>query len=565
LHAGADGASYEVSQPFVGVRHFHRVTTLPRLVDIHILEIDPTAPGIDFLVTPSNGAAPGETVRQTTRDFLTQHGAQMAINGSFFAFVSGSNYDIQGLSASEGDVYSPFQTDRTVALNISPANIATIIQSTLGHGTAHAPPTTLFNAVGGNERLIIDGVITAADTSVHPRTAAGVTAGGKLLLMTVDGRNPGHSEGLRTTEMAAILQQFGAFNAINLDGGGSTTMVFADPAPRVVNIPVGVGNVPGSERLNGNNLAVFAQAPAQPVNSRYLFADFTDADEGHFGYTPSYSGSTEGILPTSTAVAASTGGVDNRGVQRLMIHDDPATSGGAENSNGWFARHLSGHPGADSVASRGSNEIRPAVGVIGVWAKTASPGIEISLAIDNTGDVTADRGVPRALVADNQWHRYEWNLEDDEQWEGWFQGDGAVDSPDFTLDSIHLFGPNADAIVLVDDIYHETIPDLAATSGDFDRNQRVDTADYAVWRNTLGSFGDGLAADADRNGRIEAADYDVWRRNFGRVLNGVGDSIEAGSTIPEPRSMFLIVGLSLAPRPRVTALRRSSRRRTVAC
>ena len=89
-----------------------------------------------------------------------------------------------------------------------------------------------------------------------------MTAEGNLLLVTVDGRNPGHSLGVTTSELADLMIEFGAEDAINLDGGGSTTMVFADPTPRVVNIPVGVGNVPGTERLNGNSLAIFAEREA---------------------------------------------------------------------------------------------------------------------------------------------------------------------------------------------------------------------------------------------------------------------------------------------------------------
>ena len=450
-------ASYEMTEPFVGVRHFHRVSTVPRLIDVHIVEIDPAAPGIDFLVTPSNGPAPGETVAQTTRSFLTQHNAQIAINGSFYAFVAGNNMNVQGLSASQGDIYSTFEAARLAALNISQNNIATIIQSTTGTGTAHSPTVPLFNALGGNERLIVDGVITATDSSTHPRTAAGVTVDGKLLLMTVDGRNAGHSLGITTPEMASILKQFGAHNAINLDGGGSTTLVFGDPIPRVVNVPVGTGP-PGSERAVGNNLGVFASIPTEPSGSRYVFADFESAEAGYFGSQLYFSSSTQGILASSSSATSSGGGINGLGVQRLLIRDDPASSGSAENPNGWFVRHLSGEPGTSSPGSRAANEVRPTLGAIGLWAKTTSVGVEISLAIDNTANVTADRGIRRALTADGEWHRYEWNFRDSQQWEEWGDGDGIIDSPDFTLDSIQLFGPNADAVVFIDDIYHETMP-----------------------------------------------------------------------------------------------------------
>lgn len=58
----------------------------------------------------------------------------------------------------------------------------------------------------------------------NPRTIAGVTAGGRLLLVAVDGRAPGYSAGLDFEEESAVMRALGARDAVNLDGGGSTTM-----------------------------------------------------------------------------------------------------------------------------------------------------------------------------------------------------------------------------------------------------------------------------------------------------------------------------------------------------
>ncbi|MEY2532653.1 MAG: hypothetical protein QOF29_563 [bacterium] len=58
----------------------------------------------------------------------------------------------------------------------------------------------------------------------NPRTLAGVTRAGRLLLVTVDGRAPGYSVGLSFAESAALMAALGARDAVNLDGGGSTTM-----------------------------------------------------------------------------------------------------------------------------------------------------------------------------------------------------------------------------------------------------------------------------------------------------------------------------------------------------
>jgi hypothetical protein len=58
----------------------------------------------------------------------------------------------------------------------------------------------------------------------NPRTMAGVTHDGRLLLVAVDGRAPGFSAGLSFEEEAAVMRALGARDAVNLDGGGSTTM-----------------------------------------------------------------------------------------------------------------------------------------------------------------------------------------------------------------------------------------------------------------------------------------------------------------------------------------------------
>jgi hypothetical protein len=85
--------------------------------------------------------------------------------------------------------------------------------------------------------------------SRHPRTLAGVTGDGTLLLVTVDGRRPGHSVGVSLLEAARLMRSLGARDALNLDGGGSTTMVIGG---RVVNRP----SDRGGERAVGDGVFV---------------------------------------------------------------------------------------------------------------------------------------------------------------------------------------------------------------------------------------------------------------------------------------------------------------------
>lgn len=71
----------------------------------------------------------------------------------------------------------------------------------------------------------------------HPRTAIG-TSSNKVYLVTVDGRSKGNSLGVNLNELANILKWLGAENALNLDGGGSTTMyIEGQPENGIVNRP----------------------------------------------------------------------------------------------------------------------------------------------------------------------------------------------------------------------------------------------------------------------------------------------------------------------------------------
>lgn len=129
-------------------------------------------------------------------------------------------------------------------------------------GSTGLRPFHPLQAVGGRPELLRDGVLTAAarDTVAfavtrHPRTAAGITADGRLLLLTVDGRQPAWSVGMRLDELATLLLALGAVDAINLDGGGSTAMVVRDPSGgglALINRP----SDREGERAVGNALAV---------------------------------------------------------------------------------------------------------------------------------------------------------------------------------------------------------------------------------------------------------------------------------------------------------------------
>jgi len=120
-------------------------------------------------------------------------------------------------------------------------------------------------AVGGGPRPVRDGKASVEHLQErfagsfaarrHPRTAVGVRDG-TVVLVTVDGRQPGYSEGMTLDELAGLLVELGCTEAMNLDGGGSTTMVVRD---RVMNSPSS-----GVPRAVANALALFTTAPVGP-------------------------------------------------------------------------------------------------------------------------------------------------------------------------------------------------------------------------------------------------------------------------------------------------------------
>jgi exopolysaccharide biosynthesis protein len=69
----------------------------------------------------------------------------------------------------------------------------------------------------------------------HPRTAAGYTQDGKLILMVVDGRQE-KSRGVNLQELAQMMLDLGCVEALNLDGGGSSTLVVNN---KLINLPAG--------------------------------------------------------------------------------------------------------------------------------------------------------------------------------------------------------------------------------------------------------------------------------------------------------------------------------------
>jgi hypothetical protein len=255
----ADGpfAAPPVWQPlFEGVERADLTADRPRPMKGHAVRIDLTAPGVAFLATPGNGDRPGETDGLKTSTFLKRNRLQLAINAAPFGPIHKDEdlpQDVAGVHVSGGKLVSPAQGSYP-GLLFTKGNKVTIA----------APPFNLEgveNAVGGFHIVLRKGEVIAGDKSIHPRTAAGVSADGRaLVLLVIDGRQKDFSEGATTAEVGEWLKALGCAEGINLDGGGTTALVVAGPdgEPQVVNRPIHA-NKPGTERVSASHLGVSAR------------------------------------------------------------------------------------------------------------------------------------------------------------------------------------------------------------------------------------------------------------------------------------------------------------------
>lgn len=237
---------------------------------------------LDRCLTPiavkgADGAVGRRTTSDLAREVARTRDVVGAVNADFFLFDPPGVPT--GVHVASGRVVTP--PARHPALAVDSAGVPHIVVLTIRNrdalpdslrvddpalARAVLAPFHPREAVGGRPVLARDSVIAAAVDAGpatgfarvrHPRTAVGIASDGRrLLLVVVDGRQPGRSAGMSLRELATLMLALGARDALNLDGGGSTAMVFADPAAggalRVANRPSDAAG----ERAVGNALVV---------------------------------------------------------------------------------------------------------------------------------------------------------------------------------------------------------------------------------------------------------------------------------------------------------------------
>ena len=311
---------------------------------VHCIRVDLTDPDIRLFATPKAAAYVAEsreTLTQTVPGFLQQYQLQVACDANFYSAnpggadptSAGLSCEVYGLQISGGIVVSAETSadyagdPRAASLLFSTNNQPSFVFRNLPPGTN---TTGIYTAVTGYYAIVSNGVNVGAasinsypDSWIHlsqPRTAFGVSQDNRYLyLMTIDGRQSGYSDGALDSETAYWMLQAGAWNAVNMDGGGSTAMYMADStgSPVAVNHSSYLAGY-GRERYIGSQFGVYAKPVPAFINDVSANPDDTAAtitwttidpatSQMLYGLTPNLGSSTilQSALVTNHAVLLS--------------------------------------------------------------------------------------------------------------------------------------------------------------------------------------------------------------------------------------------------------------------
>lgn len=223
----------------------------PRNMILHVVKVDLDDDNIDLTTTPQ------QLLGNFTSTFLGDVGASVAINGSGFDIPD----DPEGFNAGQGILYSNEPIGLLTAM-ISEDNVFSF---------SYARPNPLWDALSGFNLLIENGSIydellncnplnCPSDCSsrgyctIRPRTTLGHSTGNNtLIIIVVEGDGANGTLGASMLDLANIMDTCGADNAINMDGGGSSTL-----AASATNFTgrTYLNTLASAERLVSNHLGV---------------------------------------------------------------------------------------------------------------------------------------------------------------------------------------------------------------------------------------------------------------------------------------------------------------------
>ena len=248
-----------------------------------------------------------------------------AVNADFFYINDDTAIQPEGVCIKDGMVLKDY-TEGSYFFGIEKDGTPVIGDETVYNSVSG----DLQEAVSGRNLLVQDGgnlaegETSAFYTDCHPRTAVGITEDDDILLVVADGRSSA-SAGLSLSDLADYMISLGAVTAMNLDGGGSSTMVVKDADTEGME----VRNVPsdGSERPCGNSLLIIDKDSAvdntvdlsKDSDGYYLIGSGKDLAEVGKAPQANYRLNAD-ITASETVCAAFSGAFDGSG----QGHSSPA-------------------------------------------------------------------------------------------------------------------------------------------------------------------------------------------------------------------------------------------------
>lgn len=259
-------------QPGIMLKKCEKVTLYNYPQCISIIEIDTAVAKVDFKIDYSNAGFHPVSV------FGRRNKAIAAINGTYFMTTGASMYTpwhfikIDGQKVSN-TVTQEFATRATGVFTVTDG------QADISFWNQDKEATEAGNASYAlvcGPLLLDDGQDSEiwqpdpTNTSglsfigINPRSCVGMTNTGKVIIMTIDGRQPGRAIGMTLNQLQFFAKQMGCTDAMNLDGGGSSALYVAGESNQgIVNVPIDE-NIPGKERNVGNILYITLRDGSKP-------------------------------------------------------------------------------------------------------------------------------------------------------------------------------------------------------------------------------------------------------------------------------------------------------------
>lgn len=230
------------------VLYWHEARKDPRPLQIHGIQVDLLSGDKEVAAAVTedpDGPGPAQAALEEPLRFAARKGFAAAVNANPFdgipddrgsrdrSWTAGKPVEVSGYAVEGGVERSP-PRPANGSLWIDPGRI--------GHAGILSKSAGAKEAVAGFGMVLEGGAVVGGDDALHPRTAAGLDREGRRLwLVVVDGRRKGTSEGMTTRELGELMRSLGCWSAVNLDGGGSSVLLFSPRGKglKVMNRPSG--------------------------------------------------------------------------------------------------------------------------------------------------------------------------------------------------------------------------------------------------------------------------------------------------------------------------------------